>query len=404
MDHNIQVRILDVAYRGKGVGKLPDGCVVFVPHTLPGELVNLEIIRKRKSFAEARLLAVLEAAPGRIVPGCQRAGICPGCCYQQAEYATEVELKQRQLVSLLQRMAGVAPSVCHPPTASPRALGYRNKIVLHADGGSARPRLGYFAEDNRTILDVETCPLAAEPIHTLLTGLRSDPAFLQSLPPQARITLRWTEHDGPTHWLGRAPPDEFKRSCSYWLTERTVLGELKVPCGSFFQVNPGAADLLLANVRKHIETIRPPSVIDLYCGVGVFALAAALAGCASVVGVDSDEAAILAARANAERMGVDKQIRFLARPAAAGLAAAPALEGPSTLLIVDPPRDGLLPEVLIEIGRRKFTDVLYISCAADTLARDVKRLSEYGYTAISSHLVDLFPRTAHFESVTRLRR
>ena len=403
MDDHVQVRIHEVAYRGLGVGKLADGCVVFVPHCLPGELVTVEIVRRRRNFAEARLLTVVEAAPARIAPVCPLAGACPGCCYQHAAYAVEVELKQRQLATLFQRLAGVAPSVCRPPAASPRELGYRNKLVLHTAAG-APPALGYFAYDNRTILDVEACPLAAEPIQALLAGLRIDAAFVRSLPPQSRVTLRWTEHDGPMHWLCRAPPDPIRRSREHWLTERTALGDLNVPRGSFFQVNPWAADLLLARIKEHIDAIRPPSVIDLYCGAGVFALAAARAGCANVVGVDSDEAAILAARRNAGRLGVGKAVRFLARPAEVALAAAKAPDGPATLLVVDPPRDGLAPGIVSEIGRRRFADVLYVSCAADTLARDIKRLSEHGYTIASSQLVDMFPRTAYFESVTRLRR
>jgi 23S rRNA (uracil1939-C5)-methyltransferase len=398
MEQSVQVRIHEAAYRGKGVGKLPDGRVVFVPHTLPGELVAAEIVRRRKSFAEARLLAVLEPSPARIVPACPLSGVCPGCCYQHVAYDTEVKLKQMQLASLLQRMAGVDPSVCRPPVASPRELAYRNKIELHAAAAGEASALGYFAEDNRTILDVKACLLAAEPIQGMLAGLRSDGAFMRSLPPQARLVLRWTGRNGPLHWLGRAAPGEDG------LTEHTALGDLSVPRGSFFQVNPWAAGLLLARVEEQVAAIRPPSVIDLYCGAGVFAIAAARAGCANVVGVDSDAAAISAARDSAGRLGVGKAARFLARPADAGLAAAQTPDGPATLLIVDPPRDGLLPGVLLEIGRRRFADVLYVSCAADTLARDVKRLAQHGYTVASSQLVDMFPRTAYFESVTRLRR
>lgn len=403
MDHEVQIRILDAAYRGSGVGKLSDGCVVFVAHTLPGELVAAKIVRRRKNFAEARLIQVLEAAPGRIAPACPLAGSCPGCCYQHAAYDTEVQLKQQQFAALLRRIAGITLPALSPPDAAPEPLRYRNKIVLHADG-AARPSLGYFKEDNRTILDVPACPLAAEPIGSLLTGLRGDPAFLRSLRPHTSVTMRWTEHDGAMHWLNRAPDEASRRAPGNWLTENTGIGALRAPRGSFFQVNPGAADALLARVREHVEAIRPAAVIDLYCGVGIFALSAALAGCTRVVGVDSDEAAIHAAGANATQLGVSGAVQFLARPADAGLAATETPGGEETLLIVDPPRDGLLPGVLDEIGRRRFADVIYISCAADTLARDIKRLAAHGYGVAASRLVDMFPRTAYFESVTHLRR
>lgn len=392
--------IRDVAYGGRGVGRLADGCVVFVPGTLPGEQVVVETVNRRKSFAEARLVDVVTPSAQRIAPACPLAGYCPGCCYQHASYEEEVRMKQAQFAGLLKRLAGIDPAVCLPPRPSPISLHYRNKLVLHAAGEGDCRTLGYFAEDNMSVLEVTRCPLAVEPLNLHLEELRNRAEFLAGLQPPVRLTLRWTDADGAMDWQRRIP--DGAADPRTWLTESTALGPLRVPRGGFFQVNAAAAKILLESVSAKIREIAPRCLVDLYCGVGLFGIAGALAGVPSVYGADTDEIAIQAARANAEARSL-KQARFAAYPAERGLAALPdEAAGERALLIVDPPRAGLFKAVLRGIAERRFGDILYVSCAADTLARDLKLLGQAGYGVASSQLVDMFPRTPYFESVTHL--
>jgi len=390
---SVELAIEDVAYRGKGIARR-DGCVVFVPGTLPGEIVRAAIVRRQRNFAEARLTEVVRAAPARVQPACPLVPVCPGCCYQHAAYAEEIRLKQAQLRNLLERIGGVRSAELSPPVASPAHLGYRNKIVLHADAPSGRPILGYAAEDNVTVVDVPQCPLAVPELNAALRGLRADAAFMARLRPHARVTLRWTPTDGVQRALGRIsgrPP---------WLTETTALGPILVPPGSFFQVNPAAGDALILRVRDLIRVIAPESVIDLYCGAVVFALIAAEGGARDVLGVDRDAAAIAAARANAAERG-PRGIRFDAALAEQGLSAALRSARIETLTVIaDPPRAGLDKGVVRQLAATRPANLVYVSCAADTLARDAKLLAAAGFSVVRSQLVDMFPRTPYFESIT----
>jgi tRNA/tmRNA/rRNA uracil-C5-methylase (TrmA/RlmC/RlmD family) len=152
-----------------------------------------------------------------------------------------LRLKQKQFTDLLARLGGIAASVCESPVRSAACLGYRNKIVLHAwrQGAGDALALGFFADDNRTVLDVPVCLLASERIREYQEELRRDAGFMAALATHNKVTVRETLVDGVVHWVGAAPAEGRP-----WLTERTAIGDLKVPRGGFFQVNPGVAGAL----------------------------------------------------------------------------------------------------------------------------------------------------------------
>jgi tRNA/tmRNA/rRNA uracil-C5-methylase (TrmA/RlmC/RlmD family) len=368
---------------------------VFVPGVLPGETVEVRFVRRHKNFSEATLIEVTQPSPKRITPVCPLAAVCPGCCYQHADYAEEVRLKQAQLANFLQRQARIDSAICLPPVPAPEPLGYRNKISLHAASDGSSTRLGYVGEDNVTVIDVPACPLALPPLNERLARLRADADFMKQLTTHRSLTLRCTPQDGVIHFFGKA--DE-----GPWLTETTILGKVHAPRGSFFQVNRGVADRLLSTVMEILKSTQARTVIDLYCGVGVFALAAGAAGLPRVIGIDRDDAGIQAARWNADDRKL-KGMEFMAQPAAKGLKQTLRRVDPAgTLLIVDPPRTGLEKQTVETIARAKPAEIVYVSCAADTLSRDVALLKASGYGVVSSQLFDMFPRTPHFETITRL--
>ena len=387
--------VSDVVYRGKGLGRL-DGQVVFVPGVLPGETVEVRFTRRHKNYAEAGLIEVVSASPKRLAPACPLVSVCPGCCYQHADYEEELRLKQAQLANLLERQAKVSSSVCLPPVPSPKPLGYRNRISLHAAYDGSAAALGYIGEDNETVLDVPACPLAVAPLNERLAQLRADAGFMATLRTHRSLTLRHTRHDGAIHFLGKAGAEK------PWLTETTLFGQVQVPRGSFFQVNHGVADRLLAAVMAILKDTPCRAVADLYGGGGVFALAAGRAGVPRVIGIDSDEAAIQAARQNARDHKL-KNVEFVAQPASKGLKQVFRRVDPAgVLLIVDPPRAGLEKPGIEAIGRSRPPEIVYVSCAADTMVRDIALLAAAGYRVVSSQLFDMFPRTPYFESLTRL--
>jgi tRNA/tmRNA/rRNA uracil-C5-methylase (TrmA/RlmC/RlmD family) len=400
----LELTVTDVVYGGKGLARL-DGLVVFIPGTLTGEKVRVAKLTKHARFAEARAVEVLERSLQRVEPGCPLTGTirspsesCAGCCYQHATYAEEIRMKQAQFVNLLQRLGKTEPAVCLPAVASPLETGYRNKIVLHpgkARGGQAV--LGYVAEDNKTILDVAACPLAMPALNDLLKNIRGDREFMASLDPDAAVTLRCTARDGAFHW-----PKPRGYSGPARLTEVAYFGDIVVSYKSFFQVNPAVGNLVAQAVTGIIAAAGCKVVVDLYGGTGILALAARKAGVLCAYGVDTDNRAIRAARANATTLGIDN-VEFHHMPAADGLKKiGQGIKPTHTAVIVDPPRKGLEKEVAEVLLAMKPRRIVYVSCAADTLARDVARLAASGYRVKSAQLFDMFPRTALFESVTEL--
>lgn len=396
-----------IAFGGDGVTHL-DGCVVFVPGVLPGERISFRVRGGHKTFAQGELLEVLEPSPDRIKPECpfmwhplghgpQTLPCCPGCAYGHVTYARELALKQEQFEEVLARLGGLKDLPFRKPVASPRDLHYRNKIILHTRKDTVETRLGYLQVDNRTVLDIPACPLAVEPINDLLKTLRTKPGFFQTLRHGMDVTLRWTERDGAIFWRGDSD------SRDSWLEEPTPEGPLLVPRGSFFQINPAASGLLVGAVQTLLKQAKPTRFIDLFCGAGLFSLAAAKAGVAQGVGLDSDPAVVEAATQNAARHNL-AGFTFQAGAADQDLPILLQAGKPrSTLLLVDPPRTGLDPAVTAAIIAFRPRDIVYVSCAADTLARDLARLTAVGYVPKSLQLVDMFPRTAHFESVVWLR-
>jgi 23S rRNA (uracil1939-C5)-methyltransferase len=397
-----------VVYRGKGLAR-QDGKVVFVAGVLPGETVNAQFTHHSKNYAEAELMEVKKASPARIEPVCPlflRAGrnriqagqTCPGCAYQHMAYGTEMDLKSNQFKNLMERMGGVDPAVCLSPVASPGDTGYRNKIVLHGSQSENGPRLGYFAEDNKTVIDVFNCSLGNEPINNLIAATRSKDGFMGSVTDQMTAVFRFTGKDGALFWT---PKD---KESGAWLTESSVLGEIHVPSDSFFQVNTKLADLLVSHVIDLLKESANEYVVDLYCGVGMFALAAVQAGAKQVIGVDFDPEAIGAAKKNAEDRGFT-QVEFISTTAQKGAKGSLGRTNPGkSTVIVDPPRRGLDKQVLERLGAMGPADIIYVSCAADTMARDVRQLREAGYLVKNARLFDMFPRTPYFESVTWLQK
>lgn len=406
-DTTLSVTIDALAFGGAGVAR-HDGKVMFVPGALPGETVTVRIESDRASYAQARLLQVTAAAPARIAPACPLAlrpeadveagaARCPGCAYQHLRHDAELHWKSVQLREMFARMAGttVSDDVWRPPVGSPSPLGYRNKLVLHtARTEDGLPVFGYFGTDNQTVMDIPACPLVHPQIDARLRELRKDSGFRRRLQPGKSWTFRHTERDGVVCWPGRALRNDS------WLREATPFGEMAVPRGSFFQINPAVGAELAQAVAAELRELAPPRLIDLYCGCGLFSVAAAAAGVGEIRGVDNDRAAIAAGVLNARDLGM-KGIRLAAADAEHALPEMLAT-GSDWALLVDPPRTGLSPQVRKTIAAKAPSPLIYVSCGPDTLARDIRELATHGYALHHLQLFDMFPRTAHFETLAVL--
>lgn len=385
------VPVSRIAFGGDGVGRLPDGKVCFVPGALPGETVRAEITHEAKSFARARVLDVQTASPDRVGPDCPLVGTCPGCAYRHASYACELEWKSRQFTDFLTRGNPAADSIEFlTPLGAPSRNGCRNKLTFVCENGA----FCYRGFDNRTPVPVQDYPLGHSAIRELLAS--ADPSE-----DGVKRTFRRTLHDGALDSASEA-----WKHISH-LTERLGdFGEFRVPKTSFFQVNPDMSPKLAERVLSLLKETGAEQLLELYCGVGVFSILAteAIPGLTARA-VELDKAAIDTAKFNAERHGVSGRCMFLAADAGEAFRKLTASCDPARCcVLVDPPRTGLPASLTREIGQLGSASVLYVSCAPDTLRRDADRLAEHGYVIQKAGMVDMFPATGHFESVTLFRR
>jgi tRNA/tmRNA/rRNA uracil-C5-methylase (TrmA/RlmC/RlmD family) len=396
----MKLKIEKVVYPGKGLARTEDGMVVFVPSTLPDEIVEVDIVKEHKKFAEAKLVKVLEPSPERVEPLCHlQNGLdihCPGCTYQYMNYETELRLKNEQLKDLLTNMGGVElDNQIKPPVPSPKSFNYRNKILLHRDG----EKLGYFSEDNQTLIDVTKCLLAKDEINDLLSELRDRPGFLKENPEKKSVTLRYTEVDGALQWYGRTGSKNRKLR----ITEKTNVGKIEMPTSAFFQVNPEIAEVLTSKLITLLGDLQPANCIDLYCGVGIHAFAASKAGVPNVLGIEIDDNSVKAGKKFAKENGM--RLTLLSGSVEKMIDdALKVVSSPETAVIFDPPRRGLEDKVIKAIGNNIPRYLIYISCAPDTLSRDIKKLSKFGYELKSAQLLDMFPRTPYFETLAFLEK
>ena len=385
------------AYRGKAVATMPSGKRCFIRGGAPGDTLLCAVAKEKKNCAEAEIKEIIEPSPDRIQPVCRYAELCPGCAYSQVDYPVELEWKQKQFERFLLHSHLAEPSAMREPVAASRRMGWRNKIKLTAEKNGEKIRIGYRMEDNKTVLDVRECLLARPEIARLMDEKLNDPAFRASLPEGiSALTFRYTPHDGAL-LLEAEDSEEF-------LTDTIrPYGEFAVPRNSFFQINTEMASKLAAEFLRIVEEVKPEVFIELYCGCGVFSVLAAEAGVGKVYGVELDPDAVRAANRNLHEHGLP-HCKFLAGDAVRMLGQLPLQTKQRPLMLVDPPRTGLERPVIDALSGSAAHDLVYVSCGPDTLARDLALFRRQGWTVAETGLFDLFPSTAHFESLTWLKR
>lgn len=424
---HVQVEVDAIGARGAGVGRLPDGRVVFVHRTAPGDRVRVQMTKVKKRWARARLLEVLRPGPNRREPACPHYERCGGCTLEHLEYGAQLEAKARLVTDALERIGGRTGLPEVEGYASPREFRYRNRVSFTLRRIASLPGgvVAGFHELERPgrIVDLGgSCLLPEEPVARVWDDLRSAWGAAAARLPEGRdlrLTLRGTvegevlllvegggpgtgepeglvqEVDGLAAIWHQGTDDEASRLLAgddeleeWWFGER-----YPVRPGAFLQANREAAEILHELVLRELGAPKGRRVVDAYCGVGVYGRRMARHG-ARVVGIEADPEAVAMAR---ERPVEGFQVvegRVEDRlPGAL----------PADLVILNPPRTGVADGVMQEVARKGPERVVYVSCDPATLARDVARLG-VGYRVRRIQAFDLFPQTAHVETVLTLDR
>lgn len=384
----IELTIDSLTNLGAGVGRI-DGWVVFVPFSLPGEVVKARVFRNDKSFSQADLVEVLVPSPDRVTPGCPLFGECGGCQYQHLSYEKQLAWKTRQVGELMKHMAAISFPV-NDCLASEQIWNYRSKITPHfekAKDGDLGP-IGFLAFGRRSqLIDVPQCPIAMDVIN------RELPAIREGLRKRANSFKR-----GATVLL-RATGDRVETDFRAVATEQ--VGDLKFQflAGDFFQNNPFILPAFTGYVAKQAAAGGAKFLVDAYCGSGLFSLTLAK-DFEKVAGVEVSETSCEWARKNAAANQITNAT-FLTASAEAifDQIAFPAAE---TAVVIDPPRKGCTPEFIEQLVKFGPSRVVYVSCDPATQVRDLKQLSEAGYQLADVQPFDLFPHTRHLECVMTL--
>jgi tRNA/tmRNA/rRNA uracil-C5-methylase (TrmA/RlmC/RlmD family) len=385
-----EVRIGTIAFGGEGVGRIGDK-VVFVPFTAAGDTVRVEITEERKRYLRGVPLEILDPGPERRTPPCPLFGRCGGCDYQHLSPSEQLAVKERQVREVFQRIGRIPDPPVLPIVPSPEVFHYRGKGEYHLRRGKGgNPVLGFMDVRGGTVIAVSRCLLMDDSINEAANRFLGDVLDVGAEFPEGRYVF----------WSGG---EEGSPGLPFPSVKRLVKGvPFLVPREGFFQANLFLAGTLVDEVLAAGEWNACDSVLDGYCGSGLFSLFLA-PRVARVTGVDSDGMAVRAARVNALAQGLDR-VLFLEGTAEDTVRDLHGRGVCFDAVLLDPPRAGCgrsLLEILADIPLR---EIVYVSCNPATQARDVVLLRERGFRLASLRPLDMFPQTKHVEVIARLTR
>lgn len=457
-----QVEVIDAGAKGKGIAKAPDGRVIFIPYAVPGDVVAVQVLKKRKAYFEGKVATLYNPSQKRAEPACEHFGVCGGCKWQNMAYEHQLYYKQKEVENNLIRIGKVELPYAVPILGSEKQYFYRNKMEfsfsdsrwLTAEEISSdqdlgdRNALGFHIPGMwDKILDLKSCHLQQDPSNAIRTAVkefalknnmeffntRSQTGLLRTLmirtsstgeimvliqfyddlEAERTLLLEFLKQEFPEitslqYVINQKPNDTIYDQDVICYSGRDHIFEemeglkFKINAKSFYQTNSLQAYQLYKITRDFADLKGDEIVYDLYTGTGTIAQFIARKA-KKVVGVEAVPEAIEDAKANAQFNTIEN-VRFYAGDMKAVFNEEfIASNGKPDVVITDPPRDGMHKDVvaqLLKIGARK---VVYVSCNSATQARDLA-LMDHMYKITKVQAVDMFPQTHHVENVVLLEK
>ncbi|NGX42443.1 MAG: 23S rRNA (uracil-C(5))-methyltransferase RlmCD [Chlamydiae bacterium] len=443
VNQEISLTIQRLGVHGEGVGYW-HGYTVFVDGALPGEVIQARLIQCKKNYGRGVLVNIESPSTLRVSPPCPFFGRCGGCQLMHLDYGAQLEVKRQRVVDALERIGKFVDCKVKECLPSPSAYSYRNKIQVPVRPGPEGIRLGFFARNSNDLVEVERCTIhcdLGEKVYKDLSLIvkKSDVSaydwnaregdlrfvIIKTAVNTSQVLVIFVTHSSESEKFKVIAQDLMKRCPEVkgviqninTIPHNVVLGEkfhllegvdhieekilgmtFTVSAPSFFQVNPAQAERLYAKVIEFAELTGEEKVVDAYCGVGVLTLLLSQHA-KQVVGIECVSQAIEDANVNA-RLNEVSNVTFICDDAESWIKNAEE----SDVIILNPPRKGCEPSLLKEVGRLLPKRIIYVSCDPATLARDLALLREYEYGLDVVHPVDMFPQTAHVETVVKLSR
>ncbi len=426
----VTTRVEKFSHDGRGIARI-EGKTTFIQNALPDETVTFQYTQKKKDFDEGRLLSVIEPSQYRVEPRCPHYALCGGCSLQHLEGEAQIHEKQALLLDLLRRIGRVEPQKILPPLTSD-LWHYRNKARLSVRYVEKKQAalVGFREKNNpRYITEIEQCPVLNARVDAEIVHLRRMLDAFESPHHIAQIEVAAGDEDialifrnleplsgydeeklkafadasgfriflqpgGPdsVHLLYPSTVGEF---LTYCLPEQGILFQFHPT--NFTQVNAGLNRLMVQHALDLLQLESHDVVLDLFCGLGNFSLPIAK-HCAKVVGVEGSEAMVRRAEMNAKNNGIENT-DFLCANLEDELALSIVNEHQFSKILLDPPRTGAM-EIVKQIDKLRPNRIVYVSCNPATLARDADILvNQHGFKLVSAGVMDMFPHTAHVESI-----
>lgn len=426
--------IVSLDHEARGIAR-QEGKTIFVDGALPGEMVEYASFRRKPNYELAHLVSVLKPSVARVQPRCPHFGICGGCAMQHIEPSAQVAAKQRVLEDSLWHIGRVRPESILPPIHG-EAWGYRHRARLSVrkierKGGVL---IGFHEKRSSYIADMKTCAILPPHVSALLVPLREliDSLSVAERLPQLELAVGehctvfvlrildpltaadekrlrdfadrhqiifYLQPKGPDSAYRFYPVDG--RHLSYTLPEFGL--ELDFKPTDFTQVNHAVNRVLVRRALRLLDPQPGERIADMFCGLGNFTLPIARSG-ASVVGVEGSPALVKRGRESAVANGLGERVEFGVANLFECTEASVAKLGRFDKMLIDPPREGAV-ELVKALGADAPRRIVYVSCNPATLARDAAVLvSIKGYRFISAGVINMFPHTAHVESIAVFER
>jgi len=389
----MEVKIIDLDHKGNGIARI-DNKIVFIPKTIIGDLVDIDIVKNHKKYDDGRVNKIISGSEDRIESLCPYYEICGGCNISNLNYNKQLEYKKNKVINIFKRYLNM--------DINPEIIGsdiryeYRNKITYKCKDG----KLGLVSIDNE-IVNIDRCYLVSDKVNKLYENICKE-----DLSRISKIIIKECDNGLILSIDGDMNIDNIKDMClSIYIDNKCVykrgdgyinIGDIKykVSMDSFFQVNTNNISRLYDVVLKYGNFSLEDRVIDLYCGVGSISLyVSRYVG--SVLGIEIIEDAIMDAKENAKLNNISNA-KFICGDVS-------KLFDESVYgnkIIVDPPRTGLDNNTIDVLNKIDVDKLIYVSCDPMTLVRDISKMGNYKLVDIT--LVDMFPQTHHVESVCLL--
>ena len=422
------VEIKKIAAEGKSIAYV-DEKVLFVPNTVPGDIVDVQVTRKRKSFLEGFIVNVRKYSDIRTEPFCAHFGICGGCKWQNLPYNLQIEFKQQEVIDNLQRIGKVELQNVAPIIGSPNTTYYRNKLEFTFCNKRylTREEIAEGNELNRTpavgfhvpglfdkVIDIDTCYLQAEPSNAIRNFIREyalarDLSFydIREQSGFLRTLIIRTSSTGEVMVIvtfGREERENREALLRALQEHFEQMEDLKFKIGpkSFYQTNSEQAYNLYFKTRELAGLTGKEVVYDLYTGTGTIANFIARKA-QKVVGIEYVPEAIEDAKVNSALNGIDNTLFYAGDMKDVLNEEFIARHGHPDVIITDPPRAGMHKDVVDTILKAAPERIVYVSCNSATQARDLS-LMDADYKVMAVQAVDMFPHTHHVENIVLLQR